>query len=170
MPSERGVRISHIALFVFVLLSSIIALAISASLVKYYNDNGYPPAHTDAYKDRIRILLVSSVWTTAISLILIPGFFFMGHHVAFGLLAHIVPTAIAFILFLIGVASLTALTRPTDCNKAGDAFKRCNIVKGLVVISWIDTILLFGTLIFLLVLAFIARGGYGVRKGTLYAD
>jgi hypothetical protein len=63
----------------------------------------------------------------------------MGHHVAFGLLAHIVPIAIAFILFLIGSASLTALTRPISCGNSGDSFERCNIVKGLVVISWIDT-------------------------------
>ena len=63
----------------------------------------------------------------------------MGHHVAFGLLAHLVPVAIAFILFLIGSASLTALTRPITCSNAGDAFSRCNIVKGLVIISWIDT-------------------------------
>jgi len=63
----------------------------------------------------------------------------MGHHVVFGLLAHLIPVAIAFILFLIGSASLTALTRPISCVNAGDGFERCNIVKGLVVISWIDT-------------------------------
>lgn len=67
MPSERGVRYSHVALFTLTLLASIVALAISASLVKYYNDNGYPAAHYAAYRDRIRILLVASVWTTAIS-------------------------------------------------------------------------------------------------------
>ena len=61
--SERGVRISHSVIYGLTLLVGIIALAISASLVAYYNDNGYPGQHTNAYKDRIRILLVASVWT-----------------------------------------------------------------------------------------------------------
>jgi hypothetical protein len=74
-----------------------------------------------------------------IPVILLPGFFFLGHHLAFGLLAHIIAVAIAFILFIIGASSLTALTRPIDCGRAGDSFSRCNIVKGLVIISWIDT-------------------------------
>ena len=46
-------------------LTSIVCLAISSSLVTYYNDNGYPPR--GAYKPRIRILLVASVWTTVFS-------------------------------------------------------------------------------------------------------
>jgi hypothetical protein len=85
----------------------------------------------------------------------------MGHHVAFGILAHLVPVAIAFILFLIGSASLTALTRPISCGNAGDAFERCNIV---------NSIFIFVALLFLTFIAFVARGGYGVRKSTLYAE
>lgn len=65
MPSERVIRFTHTFLFTLVLLSSIVALGISASLVGHYNSHGYPPVHTDAYRDRIRILLVASVWTTA---------------------------------------------------------------------------------------------------------
>lgn len=65
MPSERVIRFTHTFLFTLVLLSSIVALGISASLVGHYNNHGYPPVHTDAYRDRIRILLVASVWTTA---------------------------------------------------------------------------------------------------------
>lgn len=182
MPSERAVRYGHAALFTLTLLASIVALAISASLVKYYNDNGYPPANTGAYRDRIRILLTASTWSTAISrelrpspyfistashggcarpggetggtslrqatghsrvlltsVVLLPGFFFLGHHLVFGILTHLIGVAIAFILFIIGASSLTALTRPIDCGRAGDSFSRCNIVKGLVIISWIDT-------------------------------
>ena len=65
MPSERVIRFTHTFLFTLVLLASIVALGISGSLVGHYNSNGYPPAHTNAYRDRIRILLVASVWTTA---------------------------------------------------------------------------------------------------------
>jgi hypothetical protein len=42
-------------------ITSIVALAISASLVDYYNNNGYPAIDGD-YKPRIRIVLVASVW------------------------------------------------------------------------------------------------------------
>ena len=65
MVSDRAVRLAHTILFALVLVASIIALAISASLVSHYNHDGYPDHHTDAYKARIRILLVSSVWTVA---------------------------------------------------------------------------------------------------------
>ncbi|KAL7421364.1 hypothetical protein Q5752_004249 [Cryptotrichosporon argae] len=170
MVSDRGVRNSHVTLYVLVLLSSIVALAISASLVSHYNAGGYPPEHTTAYKDRIRILLVAAVWMTFFAILLIPGFLVAGRSAVFGLLTHLVPTAIGFILFLIGVASLTALTDKVDCGKSGETFDRCNIVKGLVIISWIDTIFIFVTLIMLIVLAFIARGEYGVHRSTLYVD
>lgn len=63
----------------------------------------------------------------------------MGTHRAFGILSHLVPVSIGFILFIIGTASLTALTDKIDCGRAGQSFDRCNIVKGLVIISWIDT-------------------------------
>ena len=67
MVSDRAVKLSHTVLFTLTLLASIVALAISASLVAHYNTDGYPPVHTKAYKDRIRIILVASVWTTAIA-------------------------------------------------------------------------------------------------------
>lgn len=63
MVSERGIRTSHTVLFALILIASIITLAISASLVSHYNGDGYPMYHTTAYKERIRILLVASVWT-----------------------------------------------------------------------------------------------------------
>jgi hypothetical protein len=46
--SERAVRWGHVAIFTLVFLASVVSLAISASLVKHYNDEGYPPAHTGA--------------------------------------------------------------------------------------------------------------------------
>jgi hypothetical protein len=167
MPSEKVIKLSHTVLFTLSLLSSIVALAISASLVSHYNNEGYPPVHTGAYRDRIRICLVAAVWSTAatskwaiplsaltrrrgcagnaksrivlIAVLLIVGFQVAGRHRLFGVLSHLVLLAIGFILFIIGAASLTALTRPIDCGRAGDTFARCNIVKGLVIISWIDT-------------------------------
>jgi len=45
---------------------SIVALAISGSLVGYYNSNGYP-AINGQYKPRIRIILVASVWMSVFS-------------------------------------------------------------------------------------------------------
>lgn len=66
------------------------------------------------------------------------GFQVLGTTVVFGLLTHLVGIIIAFILFIIGAASLTALTNGLDCGSRF-GFDRCNIVKGLVIISWIDT-------------------------------
>jgi hypothetical protein len=63
MANERGVRLSHTVIFGLTTLAAIVALAISASLVAHYNSEGYPGG---AYRDRIRILLVASVWTTGI--------------------------------------------------------------------------------------------------------
>jgi hypothetical protein len=71
--------------------------------------------------------------------VLTVGFQVMGTKVAFGILTHLIPLIIAFILFIIGAGSLTALTNGTDCGSAEGGFDRCNIVKGLVAISWIDT-------------------------------
>lgn len=62
--NERFIRISYTIIFGITLIISIITLGISASLVSKYNKDGYPPEHTGAYRDRIRLLLVASVWTT----------------------------------------------------------------------------------------------------------
>lgn len=79
-------------------------------------------------------------WTALTPLVLLTvGFHVAGQTVVFGILTHLIPVVIAFILFIIGASSLTALTDKIDCSKAADAFDRCNIVKGLVIISWIDT-------------------------------
>ncbi|KAK4687302.1 hypothetical protein P7C73_g2819, partial [Tremellales sp. Uapishka_1] len=188
MVSEKGTRIAHGLMFGLLIIVSIVCLAVSGSLVHYYNDHGYPRFHDTAYKQRIRILLVASVWTTVFAraslfcilphmhthpsvyppVVLTVGFHTIGSHIAFGLLAHLVPIVIGFILFLIGVASLTALTDKVDCGINAGNFARCDVVKGLVVVSWIETIFLLITLVFLIILALKARGGYGVHKSTLY--
>lgn len=65
MVSERGVRISHVVLYGLTGLAGIVALAISASLVSHYNAEGYPPANTNAYRDRIRVCLAGAIVTVA---------------------------------------------------------------------------------------------------------
>ena len=67
MVSERGVRFSHTGIFVLIFLASVVATAISGTLVAHYNSEGYPPVNTGAYRDRIRICLVGAVWSAAIS-------------------------------------------------------------------------------------------------------
>lgn len=62
--NERFIRISYSVIFVIIAIISLITLGITASLVSKYNKDGYPPEHTGAYRDRIRLLLVASVWTT----------------------------------------------------------------------------------------------------------
>jgi hypothetical protein len=66
MANERAVRLTHSILFTLLTLASIVALAISASLVAHYNNEGYPPVNTNPYRDRIRICLAASIWTTFI--------------------------------------------------------------------------------------------------------
>lgn len=66
---------------------------------------------------------------------------------------------------LIGAASMTALTNSASCDHLNIA--RCNIVKGLVAISWIDTIFIFIALLAVFGLGIKARSGVGMRRGTL---
>nr|ODO03783.1 hypothetical protein L204_00122 [Cryptococcus depauperatus CBS 7855] len=184
MLSKRLIKLTHTILFSLVFLASVAALGVSSAIVKHYNSRGYPPVNNHGYRDRIRILLVASVWTTASakgigdtmanvwsSVILMIGFLAAGENNAvFGLLTHIILVTIAFLLFLIGVSSLTALTDKISCSKSGQGFEWCNVVKGLVAISWIDTIFIFITLVFLIVLACMARRRYGASRSTLYLD
>ncbi|WVO15474.1 hypothetical protein L204_103132 [Cryptococcus depauperatus] len=171
MLSKRLIKLTHTILFSLVFLASVAALGVSSAIVKHYNSRGYPPVNNHGYRDRIRILLVASVWTTASAIILMIGFLAAGENNAvFGLLTHIILVTIAFLLFLIGVSSLTALTDKISCSKSGQGFEWCNVVKGLVAISWIDTIFIFITLVFLIVLACMARRRYGASRSTLYLD
>lgn len=98
------------------------------------------------------------------------GFQLFGHSTIWGILPHLVWVIIGFILYMIGSASLTALTDKLDCGDVSDLFQRCNMVKADVVTGWITTIMLFIALLYLLVLAFKARGWGGVHKQNLYVD
>lgn len=166
MVSESHVRSVHLPGFVLSTLASIVTLAIAASLVKFYNDHGYPDV---SYRDRIRITLVAAVLAVPISLwFAIGGVMMMGHR-AMSLLVHLVSLAITFILFIIGVSSLTALTHKTDCGnplKGGD-FPRCKTVKGLVAVAWIETVILFILLVFVTMMAVRARRTVGIKNGTM---
>lgn len=62
--NARFIRLSYTIIFVIIAIISLITLGITASLVSKYNKDGYPPEHTNSYRDRIRLLLVGSVWTT----------------------------------------------------------------------------------------------------------
>ncbi|KAH8929135.1 hypothetical protein BT69DRAFT_1346104 [Atractiella rhizophila] len=164
---ESTIRTIHTPLLTLSFIVSTITLGISASLVAYYEDHGYP---STSYKDRIRILLAASILGVPLSL-----YFGIGGVVAmekkmFGIMPHLIATGITFLLYLIGVSSLTALTDKTDCgnpDKHGD-FPRCLVVKSLVAISWVETIFLLILFIFVFALGVKARSGAGMRHGTLF--
>lgn len=46
MVSARLVKFTHLTLFGLMAVASIVALAISSSLVTHYNKTGYPPRNT----------------------------------------------------------------------------------------------------------------------------
>ena len=57
------IRLFHVIVFTIITLASIISLAISASLVSFYNKNGYPDV---SIRDRTRIFTgrrVSALYT-----------------------------------------------------------------------------------------------------------
>jgi len=82
----------------------------------------------------------------------VTGFNLAGRNTAFEVLAHLIPIAIGWIVFLIGSASLTALTDKVNCGKSGRLSVcmssathltrffahhfglSCELVKGLVII------------------------------------
>jgi len=163
MANERLVKLIHLPLFAFLALVSLITMSISASLVAYGNNNGYP---STSIRDRDRIILVAGIWTTFFSIYLVLGTLFAASSVAFGILVHLVTVAVGFILYLIGAASLTATMIHRSCG-GPDGFPRCNVTKGEEVMAWISTIISFVALIFVLVLGIKSRSGTGMRRGTL---
>ncbi|BEI84331.1 hypothetical protein CcaverHIS002_0409350 [Cutaneotrichosporon cavernicola] len=156
--NERTIRITHGLIFLVVFI------------VSYYNKNGYPPQHNAAYRDRIRITLVASVWTCVFALFLGIGFQVAGHNLAFGILSHLIPMSIAFLLFLIGVSSLTALISKVSCDDPRQNFAKCQSVWALMGAGWAETILVFIALMFIIGIAFKARAWGGVRRQTMYVD
>lgn len=87
-----------------------------------------------------------------------------------GILPHLVWVVIGFILLMIGTASLTALTDKISCGNPAETFERCSMVKASVVTGWIDTIMCFIALLYLIGLAFKARAWGGVHRQNLYVD
>ncbi|KAL1405998.1 hypothetical protein Q8F55_007681 [Vanrija albida] len=168
--NERAIRIVHTILFVLLFIIGIVSVGVSGFLVGEYNKNGYPKIHTAAFRDRLRITLTASVWTVVWTLFLGIGFQVAGHKPLFGILTHLVPIAIAFILFIIGAGSLTGLLEKIDCGKVGDDVARCTLNKSAMGVAWAETIVLFVTLVFIIAIAFKARAWGGVHRNSLYVD
>ncbi|KAM0746921.1 hypothetical protein T439DRAFT_329195 [Meredithblackwellia eburnea MCA 4105] len=162
MVSDRSIRIFHPILFLLISLASIITLAISASLVAHYNSVGYPDV---SYRDRIRICLAAAIWMTLFALYLLVGVMVQSGNILFGIASHLFSLGIGFILLIIGVSSLTALTDKTSCSHV--LWSRCRTVKGLVAITWIDTIFVFIALLCVFGLGIKSRSGAGIRRSTL---
>ncbi|KAI5476247.1 hypothetical protein MNV49_007947 [Pseudohyphozyma bogoriensis] len=162
MVSERAVRVFHPILFVLITIAGIISLAISASLVKHYNDTAYP---STSIRDRVRLLLVASIWTVLFGLYLLIGVLVNSGHILFGICSHLFTLTVSFLLFLIGAAALTSSVDKHSCDVLN--FSRCNIVKGLVAISWIETIFVFIALLAVFGLGIKSRSGAGMRRSTL---
>lgn len=169
-------------LFIIISVVSIICVAFSASLVAHFQSGGrsWPSA---SIRDRVRLLLVAAVWESVFGrtfsspfhsprkslthdvVYCLIGVLVAPASIAFGILVHLVTNLIGFFLFLVGAAALTAITNNKSCSQLD--FDRCNVVKGLVVISWIDTVFIFAALILILTLGFMARSGAGIRRGAL---
>ncbi|GAA5999338.1 uncharacterized protein JCM10292_001213 [Rhodotorula paludigena] len=143
-------------------LASIVTMAIAASLESHWRNTRFPSI---SHRDRERILLTAGVWGIVISLYSLIGTLVKPDHIAFGILFHLIAFVIAFILYMVGSASLTALVDGVDCGDVD--WSRCNVTKGLVVIGWIETVIVFIILIIVVVLGFKARSGSGLRRSAL---
>lgn len=74
---------------------------------------------------------------------------------------------IAFVLFLIGVASLTGLISKVSCDDPRQDFAKCQSVWSLMGAGWAETIVVLLALIFIMAIAFKARAWGGVRRQTM---
>ncbi|GAA5862944.1 hypothetical protein JCM3774_006695 [Rhodotorula dairenensis] len=163
MVSERFVRTTVAPLALLTFLTSVVVMAIAASLESRWKSVGFP---SNSYRDRERLLLVAGIWGIIVSLYSLVGALVRPTSRAFGILVHIVAFAIAFFLYLCGAASLTSLTSGIDC--ADVTWSRCNVVKGgLVSTGWIGTIFTFLMLLLAIFLGIKARSGVGARKAAL---
>ncbi|BGP38165.1 hypothetical protein JCM10450v2_002101 [Rhodotorula kratochvilovae] len=164
MVSARAVRLTIVPLMTLSFLSSVIVLAIAASLEAHWRDVGFP---SKSHRDRERLLLTAGIWGIIVSLYSLVGTFLKPDSVAFGIMFHLVAFAIAFFLYLCGASSLTALVDHVSCGNANETFSRCNVTKGLVAIGWIETIWVFLILLVVIFLGVKARSGAGIRRGAL---
>lgn len=115
-------------------------------------------------------MLVASIFQSLFSIVLLVGFQVAGQSAAFGILTHLIPTAIAFLLFIIGVGAVTGLISKVSCSDPKETFAKCSQVKALIGAGWTETILVFIALLFIIAIAFKARAWGGVRRSTLYVD
>ncbi|TNY19876.1 hypothetical protein DMC30DRAFT_285075 [Rhodotorula diobovata] len=164
MVSERAIRLTLTPLTTLSFLTSIVVLAIAASLESHWSDVGFP---SNAARDRERLLLVAGIFGVIVSLYSLIGTFIKPGSVAFGIMFHLVAFAIAFFLYLCGSSSLTAYVDNRNCGIPSETFSRCNITKGLVAVGWIGTIWVFLILVFVFIIGLKARSGAGMRRGAL---
>ncbi|GEM11681.1 hypothetical protein Rt10032_c16g5698 [Rhodotorula toruloides] len=164
MVSERTVRLVMGPFAGFTFIASVITMSIAASLEAHWQNVGFP---NKSYRDRERILLAAGIWGIIISTYSLVGTIFAPGSTAFGIFPHLIAFSIAFILYLVGAASLTALTDKVTCSNAAETFSRCNTTKALVAFGWIGTIFVFLILVFVSILGVKARSGVGARKGAL---
>ncbi|GAA6011659.1 hypothetical protein JCM11491_004724 [Sporobolomyces phaffii] len=143
MVSAKAIKLTLAPLLLLSVLASIVSLAISASLESHWRKTSFPNI---SYRDRERILLAASVWTVIVSIYALVGAIAFPGSAAFGIVFVLVAFAISFILYLIGASSLTALTDKINCGNV--TWSRCNVTKGLVAISWIETIFVFIILLY----------------------
>ncbi|POY74385.1 hypothetical protein BMF94_2579 [Rhodotorula taiwanensis] len=163
MVSERFVRFTMAPVALLTFLTSVVVMAIAASLEHRWKNVGFP---NNSYRDRERLLLVAGIWGIIVSLYSLIGVLVRPTSRAFGVLVHLIFYAIAFFLYLCGAASLTALTNSIDCGNV--TWSRCNVVKGgLVSTGWIGTIFTFIMLLIAIFLGVKARSGVGARKAAL---
>lgn len=114
---SRTVRLFHPVLFGLTTLLAIITLAVASSLVKFYNDNGYP---NGSYRDRIRILLVAAIWTTAIGIYQTVGTFMAPGSMLFGVLSHLITVGIGFVR--------SSISPPSP--HADELYHSCSLLSG----------------------------------------
>ncbi|GAA5931743.1 uncharacterized protein JCM15063_001556 [Sporobolomyces koalae] len=166
MVSSRAIKLSLGPLLLLSTLASIVTLAIAASLESHWRDVGFP---NKSYRDRERILLAASIWSIVVSIYGLIGTLVFTGSAAFGIVFHLVAFAVAFILYIIGASSLTALTDKINCGNV--VWSRCNVTKGLVAISWIETIFVFIILLYTIVLGILAaRSGPVALKRAALSD
>ncbi|GAA5900183.1 uncharacterized protein JCM6883_002768 [Sporobolomyces salmoneus] len=164
MVSARVIKLTLAPILLLSVLASIVSLAISASLEAHWRNVGFPNI---SYRDRERILLAASVWTVIVSIYALIGAVAFPGSPAFGIVFVLVAFAISFILYLIGASSLTALTDKTNCGNVD--WSRCNVTKGLVAISWIETIFVFIILLYTIYLGIKASrsGPVSLKRAAL---
>ncbi|KAG0666671.1 hypothetical protein C6P46_004337 [Rhodotorula mucilaginosa] len=163
MVSDRLIRMTIAPVALMTLLTSVVVMAIAASLESHWSSVGFP---SNSYRDRERLLLVAGIWGIIVSAYSLVGALLKPGHKAFGIFYHLIAYSIAFILYLCGVASLTALTNSIDCGDV--TWSRCNVVKGgLVSTGWIGTIFTFIMLVIATFYGIKARSGVGARNAAL---